>query len=129
AVLLAPLAILSWIFPGNDGLWKLWWNTFSKLLMMFPLIMIILGAGRIAAHLIDISGGGTGQSIVNPLLKLTAYVLPYMFIPLAFKFAGGVFANLAGMVNDREKGIFDRIKKNRGERIGEYARRGGRNSL
>lgn len=128
-VLLAPIAILAWIFPGNDGLWKLWWNTFSKLLMMFPLIMIIIGAGRIAAHLIDISGGGGVQSIINPLLKLTAYILPYMFIPFTFKFAGGVFANLAGIVNDREKGLFDRIRKNRGARMEEFRRRAGRSSL
>lgn len=122
-VLLAPVAILSWIFPGNDGLWKLWWNTFSKLLMMFPLIMIVIGAGRIAAHMIDISDGGGVQSIINPLLKLTAYILPYMFIPFAFKFAGGVFANLAGMVNDREKGLFDRIRKTRSEKLGQWNER------
>ena len=39
-VLVAPLAILSWIFPGNDKLWKLWWGSFSKLLLIFPLIML-----------------------------------------------------------------------------------------
>lgn len=51
-VLFAPLAILSWIFPGNDKLWKLWWGTFSKLLLMFPLIMILVGAGKIFAYVI-----------------------------------------------------------------------------
>ncbi len=126
-VLLAPVAILAWVFPGNDGMWKLWWNTFSKLLIMFPLIMIIIGAGRIFAFLIDSSGGAGLESLLMPLLKLTAYILPYAFIPFAFKFAGGVFANLAGMVNNSEKGLFDRMKKNRGERWGGWneRRKGG----
>lgn len=119
-ILLAPLAILAWIFPGNDAMWKLWWKTFSRLLMMFPLIMVLIGAGRVFAYLIDISGGGGVDSIINPLLKLAAYVLPYALIPLTFKYAGGVFANLAGMVNDTERGLFDRMKKARGERWGDW---------
>lgn len=114
AVLFAPLAILSWIFPGNDKLWKLWWGTFSKLLLMFPLIMMVLGAGRVFAYLIDISGGGGLQSLITPILKLTAYLLPYMFIPYAFKFAGGLISNLAGMVDNRGKSLSDRSRKLRG---------------
>ena len=34
-MVIAPLAILAWIFPGNDKLWKLWWNAFSKLLLLY----------------------------------------------------------------------------------------------
>lgn len=51
-IIVAPLAILSWIFPGNDGLWKLWWGTFWKLLAIFPLIMGLLVIGRAFASII-----------------------------------------------------------------------------
>lgn len=112
--LIAPLAILAWIFPGNDRLWKLWWGTFSKLLMMFPLIMAIIAVGRIFAYLVGNSGGaGAEGALLNPLLKLTAYIVPYLFIPFTFKFAGGMFATVAGVANDRSKGIFDRQKQKR----------------
>lgn len=111
-ILLAPLAILAWIFPGNDKLWKFWWGTFSKLLIMFPLIMVIIGAGRIFAWLLNETGGA---GAVTPLLKLLAYTLPYIVIPFTFKFAGGVFANLAGFVDNKEKGLFDRMRKRRQE--------------
>ncbi len=43
-ILVSPLAILSWIFPGNDKLWKLWWSFFSKLLFLYPVYQIILGS-------------------------------------------------------------------------------------
>lgn len=113
-LLVAPLAILAWIFPGNDALWKGWWSAFSKLLMMFPLIMLIIGVGRIFAMLLNITdGGGLDGAILNPIMKLGAYMLPYAFIPFTFKFAGGLFANLAGIVNDKNKGLFDRAKKGR----------------
>lgn len=115
-LLLAPLAILAWIFPGNDKLWKSWWGMFSKLLIMFPLIMGIIAMGRIFAVIADSDrGGGVEGSIITPLVKLAAYMLPYAFIPFTFKFAGGIFANIAGVVNDKEKGLFDRQKKKRAE--------------
>lgn len=112
-ILGSPIAILSWIFPGNDKLWKIWWQTFSKLLIMFPLVMALIGSGRIFAGVISTTSGGGVESLINVLLKLSAYVLPYAFIPLTFKVAGGVFGNLVGMANDRGKGAFDRLKKSR----------------
>lgn len=113
--LFAPLAILSWIFPSNNKLWKLWWETFSKLLLMFPIIMIIIASGRIFAAVI----GSTGGTLINTLLKLIAYIAPYFFIPATFKIAGGLFATLSGVVNDRGRGLFDRGKKYRQTTMGE----------
>jgi hypothetical protein len=127
-VLFSPLAILSWIFPNNDKLWKFWWGTFTKLLLMYPMVMALIGAGRIFASVIaTTSAGGAEGGLINPLLKLTAYVLPYAFIPFTFKAAGGVFGNLVGMANDRSKGAFDRLRKSRQKNmsmIGENAKTG-----
>src|SRR5690606_17646951 len=84
-VLVAPLAILAWIFPGNDKIWKSWWSIFSKLLMMFPLIMLLLAVGKVFAILLNEgSGGALDGAIINPILKLLAYMLPYALIPLTF---------------------------------------------
>ena len=114
-ILFSPIAILAWIFPGNDKLWNFWWQSFSKLLLMFPMIMALIASGRIFAGVISFTADSSsgGESLITPLLILTAYVIPYAFIPFTFKFAGGVFGNLAGMVNDRGKGAFDRLRKSR----------------
>lgn len=117
-LLIAPLAILAWIFPGNDSLWKAWWSIFSKLLMMFPIIMAIIAVGRIFAFiLVDSPGGSLQGTFLTPLMKLAAYMLPYAFIPFTFKLAGGMFATLTGMVNDRSKGLFDRQRQARGAKL------------
>lgn len=119
-ILVAPLAILAWIFPGNDRLWKSWWSIFSKLLMMYPLILAIIAIGRIFALIINF--GGAGQpDVLNPLMKLAAYMLPYAFIPFTFKFAGGVFATVTGVVNDRSKGLFDRQRQSRQQKLERIA--------
>lgn len=117
-VLLAPLAILAWIFPGNDKLWKSWWSLFSKLLIMFPLIMAILAVGRVFAVIIHDGGWGALQgTFLRPITILMVYMLPYVFIPFTFKFAGGVFATISGIANDRSKGLFDRARKGREHKL------------
>lgn len=112
--LLAPLAILSWIFPGNDKMWKLWWGSFSKLLMLFPLIMLLLGVGEVFAHITGAARSAADQNqLVTTIIVIGSFIMPFFFIPFAFKWAGGVFGNLAGMVNDSERGLLDRLKKGR----------------
>jgi hypothetical protein len=113
-LLIAPLAILAWIFPGNDRLWKSWWGLFSKLLIMFPLIMGLIAVGRIFAFIIHGGGADVKDDILQPMLTLGAYMLPYAFIPFTFRFAGGLFATVAGFANDKSKGLFDRQKQWRG---------------
>lgn len=116
--LLAPLAILAWIFPGNDKLWKLWWSAFTKLLLLFPVIMLSIAVGQIFALVVGLSGG-VGNDLIETVMIIAAYILPYFFIPFLFKWAGGLFGNLAGMVNDRERGVLDRLKKGRAEKRSE----------
>jgi hypothetical protein len=53
ALIFAPLAILVWIFPGNDKLWGLWKTTFFGMLLLFPIITGIIGVGRLAAYIVS----------------------------------------------------------------------------
>lgn len=121
-MVVAPLAILSWIFPGNTKLWGSWWNLFTKLLYIYPIIMLMTAIGLIFADLLGGSAATANSagftvnfaaSITEPLMKVVAFVIPYALIPLAFKYVGGVVGNLAGMVNDKERGMFDRLKNQR----------------
>lgn len=122
-MVLAPVAILAWIFPGNDKLWKLWWGSFSKLLLLFPLIMVLIASGKSFALL----ASSTNDDFVTTLLKLIAYIGPYFLIPATFKFAGGVFATVGSMSNDRTRGLFDRNKKYRQSDMSQnWERKAGR---
>lgn len=107
-LVISPIAIIAWIFPGNDKPWKLWWGSFSKMLYLYPIIMAFIGTGRAFASVV---GKAEGDAVVSTLTKLVAFIGPYFFIPKAFQMAGGAFATLAGMVNDKGKGVFDRQRK------------------
>ncbi|MBA3758542.1 MFS transporter [Candidatus Saccharibacteria bacterium] len=114
-LLAAPLAILSWIFPGNDKLWKTWWGSFSKLLLMYPLIIALITMGRIFAGV----SSSTQSGFLGFFVAIVAYIAPYFFIPATFKLAGGLFATVAGLANDRGRGIFDRQTKKRQESLAQ----------
>jgi hypothetical protein len=125
-MVVAPLAILAWIFPANTGLWRSWWGLFYKLLLLYPIIMALTAIGMAFAWMLgpgtpESTGGSAAEGIadlLNPLMKLAAYIIPYAIIPLTFKYVGGVLGNLAGMVNDKEKGLLDRQKIKRQENYG-----------
>lgn len=119
-ILFAPLAILSWIFPNNNKLWKLWWESFSKLLLMFPIIMVIIAAGKIFATV----AATTSTGIAGVIITIFAYIMPYFFIPATFKIAGGLFATLSGTINNKSKGLFDRQRNFRKKRF-DHAKKEG----
>lgn len=106
-MMLAPLAILVWIFPGNDKLWKTWRFTFTTLLLMFPLIALLITSGKVFANIID----GTENDFTAFFLKIVAFIAPFFLIPATFRYSLGVFGNIAGMINDRSRGFFDKQKK------------------
>ncbi|MEO5627561.1 MAG: tail fiber domain-containing protein [Candidatus Saccharimonadales bacterium] len=122
-LVLAPLALVAWILPNTDKYWKLWWESFSKLLLMYPLIVLIIAAGRIFAytagqlqnvptttdglvsHITDENNG-----LVIFVFVVVGFFAPYFLIPKTFQLAGSAFGNLTGMINNRKKGAFDRLR-------------------
>jgi len=112
-IVFAPLAILSWIFPGNDKLWKLWYESFTKALYLQIIIVAVLKFGLVFAQIINEADSG----VVPTILKLGAIIVSIVAIPGLAKFAGSAVGNLVGMANDRSKGLFDRNKKWRGDKM------------
>lgn len=110
-LLFAPIAIACYILPNTQGVWKLWYESFTKALFMFPIIMAFLAVGRVFAQV----SSGPSATTVGQFIAFIAYILPYFLIPLTFRFAGGAVRTLGGFVNDRSRGGFDRLKKARQE--------------
>lgn len=48
-IVVAPLAILVWIFPGNDKLWAIWKTSFIAMLLLYPIIAVLIASGKFVA--------------------------------------------------------------------------------
>jgi len=92
-VILFPAALLLWALPGAgfQRYWKLWSENFTKLLMLFPIMMAIIYAGRIVAW---IGGGVGGAGFLDFCLVVVAYFGPLFYLPKAFSL-GGTWLNTA----------------------------------
>ncbi len=116
----APLALVAWILPNTEKLWKLWWESFSKLLLMYPMILLLVAGGRVAAKIAaDVSRDSSANDQFGIAIVVLAFFAPFFLIPKTFQLAGSAFANIAGIANNRSRGAFDRLKNFRGKQISE----------
>lgn len=113
-IIFSPIAIVCYVLPNTQKVWHLWWESFSKALLMFPIIVGFIAMGRVFAAVTSAKGG-----FINSIVAFTAYFAPYFLIPFTFKLAGGAISSIGGMVNDKSRGGFDRLKGFRGKKAQE----------
>ena len=92
-VVISPFALLAWVLPNTEKWFKIWWQDFLKLVMMYPIILMLFEAGRLASVTAGATVAGPGlqgaaTNFVRPLIQITALILPLFAVPFAFKFAG-----------------------------------------
>lgn len=105
-VVIAPLAILLWIFPSTDRGWKFWWSNYSKLLLMFPLVMALIAVGQDFAFIMSKTNAYSGvDDLLKQLMVIIAYIAPFFFIPATFKMGGTMFGAMAGAVTGATAGL------------------------
>jgi hypothetical protein len=104
-LLVSPIAIVAYILPHTQRIYKFWWESFSKALLMFPLIAAFIATGRVFSA-VAINSGGT----INQFIGFIAYFAPYFMIPMTFKFAGAAVGQLGGFVNARAQGGFKGLR-------------------
>lgn len=125
-LVVSPLALVAWILPNTEKFWKLWWESFSKLLIVYPLILGVIAIGRVFAYITaGVEPGSASDNLftdlgVETIIKISFIIIcffgPFFFIPKLFAIAGSAFGFVAGMANDKSRGAFDRLKKGRQEK-------------
>jgi hypothetical protein len=107
-ILVAPVAIVLYILPNTQKAYQIWWDSFSKALLMFPLIAGFIAAGRVFSSVALAS-----PDVLHQIIGFAAYFAPYFLIPVTFRLAGGAIRQIGGFVNDRSRGGFDRLRQGR----------------
>lgn len=118
-VIFAPVAIALYVLPGTQKAFDFWKGTLISMLVVFPIISGMIAVGRVFALIAYGSPAGGGIQVIQQLSAFAAYFMPYFLLPFAFRLAGGAIATLSGIVNDRGRGAFDRVKGYRGKKVGE----------
>jgi hypothetical protein len=96
-IVFAPIALVAWILPNTDKIFKQWWELFVKGLLMYPLIMGMLAIGKFAGALIVANGrvDDGGGDIFNTFAALLVNVAIYGLALLAWRFADRLVGGIA----------------------------------
>lgn len=106
-VVISPLAFVAFLLPNTENWFSKWRKTLFTLLLMYPLIALLFGGTQLAASIIR----NSADDALVYVLSLVVLVIPLFSLPLLLKFSGGVLGRVAGVVNNPNKGPFDRMKK------------------
>ena len=86
-VVASPIAFALWVLPNTERMFKLWLDNFIKLVLMFPIIVLILSLASVAAAATQ-SSGNTFQKLLGALFPIIAFFM----IPMTFKMAGSAMS-------------------------------------
>lgn len=110
-IILSPLAFVAYILPNTEGLFDKWRKAIIAMLIMYPLVAILFSGSRVAGEIIMMMNEGNGfMSFIMNLVALGVMAFPLFGVPYIVKFSGGLIGRIAGVVNDRGKGLVDRSR-------------------
>lgn len=116
-VMLSPIGFLAWVLPNTQTYWKMWKDNFTRLLLLFPIMMSLIYGGRAFAYVV----GGVGQrgnpGFMDFIMVLVGYFVPYAMLPKAFKW-GGSFMKMA-YANTVDNGAFKKLRDTGNRMIGQ----------
>lgn len=117
-VALAPLAFIAIVLPNTQKYFQLWQNTFTTMLVMFPLVSLLFAGSQLAANIVLTSATSRdGISFFALIAAIGMMFIPLFGIPFIVKFSGGVIGRVANLVNNPNKGPLDALKR----RANEYS--------
>ena len=95
-VAISPVAFAAWLLPNTEGLFKKWASTFRGLLVIFPVISLLYGAGKLAGAIL----ANTSESLMQ-IAAIAAPILPLGATPFVLKSSlnslGSIGAKIGGL--------------------------------
>jgi hypothetical protein len=119
-IILAPVAMIAYVLPGTQKYYKFWWESLSKMLLMFPMIVALITTGHIFAAIASSNATTAGPGptqLADTIIAIFAYFAPYFMVPLTFRFSGSVMGTIGGAVNSRGAGARSALQNFRGNRL------------
>lgn len=112
-IAVSPLAFVAWLLPNTEKWFKKWWELFFSMLMLFPIISALFGAGALASRILGTSNFGDDGGIAK-FAALGAAVLPLVAtIPLlqgALKATGALGAKMNGWSGKANARLGSKVK-------------------
>lgn len=105
-IFISPLAFVAYLLPNTEKLFDKWKDMFIKLLLVFPIISLLFGAGTLAGQVLLAAGGSDESSAADLTIGMVAAgvtVAPLLAVwsvmQGALAAAGAIGGKIAGGAN------------------------------
>ena len=102
-IAISPLAFAAWLLPNTENLFKKWMSVFRGLLIVFPVISLLYGAGKLAGAVLAASATDDPNNPKETMqfAALAASILPLGATPFIIKSSlnslGSIGAKIGGL--------------------------------
>lgn len=114
AIVIAPIAFVSWILPNTEKLFKQWVSLFSKMLLLFPIVALIFGAATLAAAILGNVAWEQGDLLGQIIAALVPAIALFAVIPAiqgAIKAIPAVGNMATGLLGRANKNVGGKLRK------------------
>lgn len=109
-IVVAPLAFVAYLLPNTESLFKKWRELLQSLLLMYPIIALIFGASALASKIVMTTAEGP-YKIAIQIMGAMIGIIPLALTPIVMRTSSGILSRFGGIINNPNKGPFDRMKK------------------
>ena len=97
-IAISPLAFAAWLLPNTENLFKKWVSMFRGLLIVFPVISLLYGAGKLAGAVLAAVGTNDPNNPKETMqvAALAASILPLGATPFVLKSSLSSLGSFAG---------------------------------
>lgn len=99
-IVLSPIAFVAWVLPNTDKYFDLWFKNLIRALLMFPLIILLIGAGKVFSV-----AAAANDSAFAPIIAMAALVAPLFFSATVLKMSGSAMMAGSSAISKLGKGV------------------------
>ena len=79
-IAISPIAFAAWLLPNTESLFKKWVSAFKGLLVVFPVVSLMYGSGKLAGAVLSNSSG-----VIMQFVAMCAPIVPLIATPFVIK--------------------------------------------
>lgn len=115
-VVVAPVAMMCYLLPNTEKIFKKWLNLMKGLLLVYPLCGLVIGAGDFVGRIFGNLAANSSDALQMgfALSAMIVQAVPYLFIPTLLKSSlaamGNLGAKISGLGNRLRGGATKKIQ-------------------
>ena len=113
-IAISPLAFAAWLLPNTENLFKKWMSMFRGLLVVFPVISLLYGAGKLAGAVLAASATDDPNNPKETMqfAALAASILPLGATPFVIKSSLNSLGSIGAKIGSMSAGAHSRLAGN-----------------